>query len=309
MKCPNCGEEAVNINGRQICLDCGIEVAVSDPSANTTVETEPADEVTVQTPAGENLPVMPNQVETNANEPKTAEMLSDNQTEPQETIPGVSKETTSPSAEESEKPLTNIAPEEEASSEPTIADIASDSETEETVPNETTEPLPENQDKFDPSQIFEAPDSESPSVDESSAGSENPIFNQSVSEETPTETSVQNPEPLESFNATQPETQAPASGPFVDNIVPTDGLNQILDNPVETSHVGADIGISSDIEVLPARRISRGSIFKLIIFTIILFLVLLTFLIIYFKFDSIKKLVYPRVQMENTNEEPVKIIE
>lgn len=29
MQCPNCGREAININGREICLDCGIEIAQS----------------------------------------------------------------------------------------------------------------------------------------------------------------------------------------------------------------------------------------------------------------------------------------
>lgn len=40
MQCPNCGVEAININGREICLDCGIEIASGvTPAANE--ETEP----------------------------------------------------------------------------------------------------------------------------------------------------------------------------------------------------------------------------------------------------------------------------
>lgn len=40
MQCPNCGKEALNINGRMICLDCGIEIASGvTPAVNE--ETEP----------------------------------------------------------------------------------------------------------------------------------------------------------------------------------------------------------------------------------------------------------------------------
>lgn len=31
MQCPNCGRESININGREICLDCGIEIAHLSP--------------------------------------------------------------------------------------------------------------------------------------------------------------------------------------------------------------------------------------------------------------------------------------
>lgn len=41
MKCPNCGKEALDINGRQICLDCGIEVAHGAPTEPKTENSEP----------------------------------------------------------------------------------------------------------------------------------------------------------------------------------------------------------------------------------------------------------------------------
>ena len=58
MQCPNCGREAININGREICLDCGIEIARGVNSVES-VETEPViptdtDAVTVGAPFSSN---------------------------------------------------------------------------------------------------------------------------------------------------------------------------------------------------------------------------------------------------------------
>lgn len=34
MQCPNCGKEALNVNGRYVCLDCGIEIATNGAAIN-----------------------------------------------------------------------------------------------------------------------------------------------------------------------------------------------------------------------------------------------------------------------------------
>lgn len=44
MQCPNCGKEAININGREICLDCGIEIAQNiSASADSSTDVQSAD--------------------------------------------------------------------------------------------------------------------------------------------------------------------------------------------------------------------------------------------------------------------------
>lgn len=35
MKCPNCGNEAINVNGKFVCLDCGIEISGNEQTATT----------------------------------------------------------------------------------------------------------------------------------------------------------------------------------------------------------------------------------------------------------------------------------
>lgn len=35
LKCPNCGKEAINVNGKFVCLDCGVELNPSDTSTNS----------------------------------------------------------------------------------------------------------------------------------------------------------------------------------------------------------------------------------------------------------------------------------
>lgn len=39
VQCPNCGKEALNVNGKYVCLDCGIEVASPADTQTTPVET------------------------------------------------------------------------------------------------------------------------------------------------------------------------------------------------------------------------------------------------------------------------------
>lgn len=39
MQCPNCGKEALNVNGRYVCLDCGVEISPEAATTNTASET------------------------------------------------------------------------------------------------------------------------------------------------------------------------------------------------------------------------------------------------------------------------------
>lgn len=54
MKCPQCGNEAINVNGKYVCLDCGVQIEneppkVATPTINHTFEPEPVS--TEATPA------------------------------------------------------------------------------------------------------------------------------------------------------------------------------------------------------------------------------------------------------------------
>jgi len=64
MQCPNCGKEALNINGRQICLDCGIEVAHGVSNA----EPQSIEENTVEEKTLSNVPPPPPKEEVVAQE-------------------------------------------------------------------------------------------------------------------------------------------------------------------------------------------------------------------------------------------------
>jgi hypothetical protein len=57
MQCPNCGKEAINVNGRYVCLDCGIEITAGE--AQAPVENTVANHVeTVVEPAPTPTPVV-----------------------------------------------------------------------------------------------------------------------------------------------------------------------------------------------------------------------------------------------------------
>lgn len=90
MQCPNCGREAININGREICLDCGIEIA-RGVTAAANEETEPViseDAGTVDVPFSSNdtvqnqldsIPESSTSENTIQDQPEVATQLSENE--------------------------------------------------------------------------------------------------------------------------------------------------------------------------------------------------------------------------------------
>lgn len=42
MQCPNCGKEAINVNGKFVCLDCGVEITPGEPSTASSQPVTPS---------------------------------------------------------------------------------------------------------------------------------------------------------------------------------------------------------------------------------------------------------------------------
>jgi hypothetical protein len=87
MNCPKCGKELINVNGKYVCVDCGIEVPENEATQNsgtgvptepTPVETKPVDVTPAPLPV-ESVDPVPSQSTPPAEtgEPKIADMTSE----------------------------------------------------------------------------------------------------------------------------------------------------------------------------------------------------------------------------------------
>lgn len=85
MQCPNCGKEAINVNGKFVCLDCGVEINPAGsapvvpvpqaPLADPSIENHAEPEISQVTPPVE--PSLPPQTEIQSPEPVKDDFLND----------------------------------------------------------------------------------------------------------------------------------------------------------------------------------------------------------------------------------------
>jgi len=311
MKCPNCGEEAVNINGRHICLDCGIEVsqgseqpeagAINESQVSTNqqqavveeVEAPPLGQVNIQ-PVQEAEASVEAGVPVSELSPTVSEIKPMKESVLAEEKPTEEKENLSSlnaveaSIQGGQEPITQNLPEAvEIHSTPNFSEVNSDSLGGQLIGSNTEQPL-----------------SSSGGTNESeeslSAGGYSP-------QELEKETEAQTPQdrPLTSVHETSvaspmstsvEQLSSPLQGnqpQMVDTIVSGNVYDQILNDPVKTTHLNTNSVLTSDIEILPASRVSKGSVIRVIVFTIIVFLVSAILIIGFLNYNYFVKLLNP----------------
>lgn len=309
MQCPNCGQETVNINGRNVCLDCGIEVSSESnlsqqatPSVNTDVvekQNNSEDTVVPSFPPSNTVseevssPVVPPVASTL--EPASVPVPA----EPSAVIPDVQKTPEAPKENE----VTEVIP-------------LSTGESPEAAPlnNPVAEEAPQPQPIRNDIQTNVSEGSEPTVSDMTAPQSQIPVETAPETDESipvQTENPFEHDVPVDSGRPLYEEKNEPQTPQFhenevahsylaannIDTVKPSNSPNDIMANSsIPEPSVNSDLNVfqsyteESQSEFMQANPISNGTIKKVIVTTSILFVSFILILTIFLKKDSILSL-------------------
>lgn len=324
MQCPNCGKEALDINGRMICLDCGIEVAKGAPQ-NNLGETQPvqseqtggvpvspveAKEATITSPSLDNTTNLPSESDSTVSSP---EVQSGLQTDT--SVGTESSELNEKNQEEVAKDIYNKLNLDMPNNEPkeqTVQESLSDSQTTDVSSvskAESVEPVLENlvsneEEKVNITVVEKK--EEAPSLNLTNAKSEEleKVEAKSVSEivtkepETPVasepqsvqtqagqvETSFSEPQNIPQVQSS-PKVQMPVD--TISNVNVGNISQQVPMGQASSIFPGAQSGTNTNMDVMPASGMARaGSIKKIVVIIIIVLFILGLFVAAYLYWDN-----------------------